>query len=317
MYAPRWVWSRALLAVGQPAWKGDKATRLAVGKVYVRAALGMAAFQTIKHIIYLLATGDDDEHKPKYELDPRSSDFGKTRIGDTRLDTGAGINQLATLAARLATGQTKRQSGEIIDLRGDDVPWGASDTADVMSRFLRTKLAPLPSGVVDWIAGENVVGEKATVGKIVGDRLTPMTWRDIWDAEKELNIPQGTVAAIEAFLGTGVATYGDKTKYRKASKEQRAEILEKDLKKLDWDSPAPAYAEFLTEEQAKAIRARRDERLRDLRDLAFGTNKDGSPKGKPEKKPDETFAKYGERLRAWQEKRKLAQEALKDFSKSE
>jgi hypothetical protein len=260
LYAPRWVWSRALLAVGQPLWKGDKATRLAVGKVYVRAALGMVAFQAIKHLFYWLAA-DDDDHKPKYEIDPRSSDFAKTRLGDTRLDSGAGINQLAVLAARLATGQTKRQSGEIVDIRGDNAKYGADDTVDVMSRFLRTKLAPLPSGVIDWIAGENVVGEKTSVGKIIGDRLMPMTWSDIWDAEKELNVPQGTVAAIEAFLGTGVSTYGDKSKYRAASTEERSGIIEKDLKNLDWDSPPPAYAEFLNEEQSKQFEDRKHYRF--------------------------------------------------------
>jgi hypothetical protein len=248
LYAPRWVWSRALLTVGQPAWKGDRATRRAVGKVYVRAALGFLALQGMKHIVYGLLA-DDDEDKPKYEFDPRSSNFGKTRIGDTRIDTGAGVNQLVTFMARLATGQTKRQSGEIVNLRGDDVTYGAEDATDVMTRFLRTKLAPLPSGVIDWIAGENVVGEKSTTGKIITDRLTPMTWADIWDAEEELNVPQGTVAAIEAFFGSSVSTYGDKTKYRESSTEERAEILKKDLNNLDWDSPVPAYAEFLTDNQ--------------------------------------------------------------------
>jgi hypothetical protein len=214
----------------------------------------------MKHVVYGLLADDDDD-KPKYEFDPRSSDFGKTRLGDTRIDTGAGVNQLVTVVARLATGQTKRQSGEIVDIRGDDVPYGASDTTDVMTRFLRTKLAPLPSGVVDWIAGENVVGEKSTVGKIVTDRLTPMTWADIWDAEKALNVPQGTVAAIEAFFGSGVSTYGDKTKYRSSSEEDRAKILENDLENLEWDSPDPAYTELLTGAQVTKFEERRLNRV--------------------------------------------------------
>jgi hypothetical protein len=216
--------------------------------VYVRAALGMLAFKLINHVIFALAADDDDD-KPKYEFDPRSSDFGKRKIGDTRLDTGAGVTQLVTFFTRLATGQTKRASGEIVDLRGDNVPYGADDTVDVGTRFLRTKLAPLPSGVVDWIAGQNVVGEKTTAGKIVGERLMPMTWADIWDAEKELNIPQGTVAAIEAFFGVGVSTYGPKSEYRNSSEEDRKKKVEKDLENIEWDDPAPAYAEFLTPEQ--------------------------------------------------------------------
>jgi hypothetical protein len=266
-YAPRWVWSRALLATGQPLWKpvwtGNAAQRNAVAKVYVRAALGMAAMLTMRHLLYGILADDEDE-EPKYEFDPRSSDFAKTRIGDVRLDSGAGVNQLVTLAARLILGQTKRKSGEIVDLRGDNVPFGADDTMDIMQRFVRTKLAPLPSGVIDWIVGKDVVGKKATVSSIVASRLTPMTWGDIWDAEKELNVPQGIVAAIEAFFGAGLSVYGDKTKYREASAEERKEIFEKSLKRLEWDSPELEYREFLSPQQLDQVQERREERRQSL-----------------------------------------------------
>lgn len=263
-FAPSWVWSRAQLIVGAPAWKGDKATRLAVGKVYVRAALGMAAFHVMRHFLYSLLAGDDEDKKPKYEPDMRSSDFGKMRLGETRLDSGTGVNQLLTLAARLITGTTKNTKGEIVPIRGEDVPFTGSDAREILHRFLDTKLAPLPSAVLDWIAGENVVGEKATVGKIVTERMTPMTWSDIWDAEKELNVPQGTVAAIEAFFGTGISTYGPKTKYRDASPEARKEQFDKYLEKMTWDAPDPAYTEFLTPDQMERVKKTREKKQGNL-----------------------------------------------------
>lgn len=70
------------------------------------------------------------------------------------------------------------------------------------------------------------------------------------------------------------------------------------------------YSELLTEEQAKEIRHRREKRLHDM---AFGKNKDGSPKGKPEKKPSETNTSYRKRLEEWQNQRKTAREALEMF----
>ena len=38
---------------------------------------------------------DDDEEKPKFEHDTRSSDFFKLRMGDLRLDFGSGLGQVA------------------------------------------------------------------------------------------------------------------------------------------------------------------------------------------------------------------------------
>ena len=261
-FAPRWVWSNAQMATVVPMiWKGDRAQRLAVAKVYVRGILGMAGIMLIRHAIYALLAGDDEEHKPEYELDPRSSDFGKMRLGETRLGSMSGIASLITLAARIATGETKRADGKIVPIRGDDVPHGDDDTRDIIHRFLDSKLAPLPSAVLDFMAGENVVGDKATLGKIVGERTSPMTWRDIWDAEKELNVPQGTVAALDAFFGTRVSTYGSRTDYRDASEEERKKIVAKDLKNMTWDDdPKPAYSEFLTDDQLKKFEQRRQQK---------------------------------------------------------
>jgi len=228
-FAPSWVWSNVQLLAAKPLWKGDSATRLAIGKVYVRAMLGAAAAGILRHAVYSLLAGDDDDRKPKYETDPRSSDFMKTRLGDTRLDSGRGLSQLVVLGARLAPdwmggGKTKTSSGKLVSIRGEDVPRGADDSRDIIHRFLDSKLAPLPSAVLDYIVGANIVGKEVTAGSIVSERTMPMTWRDIWSAEKELGVAQGTVAAIDAFLGTGISTYGIKSEYREASPEDRAKI---------------------------------------------------------------------------------------------
>jgi hypothetical protein len=76
-----------------------------------------------------------------------------------------------------------------------------------------------------------------------------------------------------------------------------------------WQAEQFYYSELLTEEQAKAIRTRRDKRLKDL---AFGTNKDGTPSGEPEESKDESVAEYQKRKKAWLEERKLAKEAWKE-----
>ena len=218
-FAQRWVWSRIQaefilpLQIATPRfigqWNADPAMRIAHAKLYVQAMAGMATYMTLKYWLYY-ALADDEKHKPKIELDPRSSDFLKQRTGNTRIDTLGGMQQPAVLAARLLTGKTKTAAGKIKSISGGDVAYGQDDAADALARFIRSKLGPAPSGIVDWFAGRNVVGEPKTKLQIVRDRLIPMTWADIYQAEKELGLKQGTVAAAEAFLGASVNTYQPK-----------------------------------------------------------------------------------------------------------
>jgi hypothetical protein len=260
-FAPRWMWSRVLL-VEQTAgiiggWRGDVAQRKAMGKVLVRAALGMGTYRIIAHLLYSLLSGDDDDdHKPQYMWNPLSSDWGKTRIGETRLDTGTGMNQLATFAARIILGRTKRADGKIVKIRGEDVDPSASDATDIITRFLRSKLSPTMSAAWDLAAGEDVVGNPIAPYEVALGRMTPMTWRDIWEAEKELNVPQFTVAALEAVFGVGLSTYGDRAKWRSADEAGRQELLEKKLKSLQWDSPEPGFRKYLTDEQKSMVTER-------------------------------------------------------------
>ena len=49
--------------------------------------------------------------------------------------------------------------------------------------------------------------------------MVPMTYADIWEAEKSLGLKQGTLAALEAMLGASVSTYGNKKAEKEAKKK--------------------------------------------------------------------------------------------------
>jgi len=104
----------------------------------------------------------------------------------------------------------------------------------------------------------------------------------------ESSHPAGGLSTIDAYLFYKSLSPTEQQEYREAERFY--------------------YSELLTEEQAKEIRARRDKRLKDI---AIGKNKDGSPKGKPKRQDDENIVQYNERLRNWQDERKIAQEAMK------
>lgn len=195
-FAPRYVASRFQLVAGQPLYRGSARTRKLVAMEYGRFLAGLG-------VVYGLAKLADGE----IEQDPRSSDFGKVRFGNTRIDPLAGLQQATVLLSRLGTGETKRLSGKIVPIRGDKVPYGSGDSADVIARFLRTKLSPVVSAGVNVAAGENVVGEPVTPQSVTKDLLVPLALRDIYDTMIEQGVPHGTAIALLSIFGMGVQTY--------------------------------------------------------------------------------------------------------------
>ena len=134
------------------------------------------------------------------EIDPRSSDFGKGRFGPVRVDFWGGFQQLARYSAQLATGEFKSTStGEI----------GESDRWDVFGRFLRSKLAPVPSSVINIISGKNVIGEGITIEDEAIRLGVPIFINDLIEAYSEGGL-KGALVASPSGLGVNVASYGGK-----------------------------------------------------------------------------------------------------------
>lgn len=198
-FAPRYVASRFQLIAGQPLYKGSTRTRTLVAKEYARFLVGVG-------VIYGLGTLAGGE----VETDPRSSDFGKIRFDDTRLDPMAGLIQPTVLLSRLGSGETTRLSGKVVPIRGENVPFGGDDAADVTARFLRTKLSPVIGTTVNVLAGSDVTGEKVTPEKIGEDLLVPLALKDILKAMEDQGVPRGTALAILSIFGMGLQTYDPK-----------------------------------------------------------------------------------------------------------
>ena len=233
-FAARYTASRFQLLGGQPLLgaKARQAPRVQkqVAWEYARYALGLST-------VYALASmaGGD------LEDDPRSSDFGKIRFGNTRLDPLSGVSQTAVLLARLATGKTKStQTGVTRKLR--DAKFGQQDVQGTIGNFLRGKLAPVPGMFVDALAGENVVGEKVSTDdkgefdkKVLGKYLltngiTPLAFADMWDVMKEKGVPKGLAFQSLAILGMGLQTYG-KHLDTMSKPELRQLLIENTIKK--------------------------------------------------------------------------------------
>lgn len=200
-FSPRLVTSRFQVLLGQPMYGGTAATRKMIAKEYAKFLAGAGV------VIGLGAAAGG-----QIEIDPRSSDFGKIRFGETRLDPLAGLSQTAVLLTRLATGESKKQDGEIAQIRGEGAQGSVTDT---VGRFLRSKLSPVMAAGVDVAAGENVVGEPVTPVSAAARLITPMSFGDIKDAMIEQGVPRGAALSLVSLFGMSMNTYGERSEMRK------------------------------------------------------------------------------------------------------
>lgn len=152
------------------------------------------------------------------EDDPRSSDFGKIKSGDTRWDIWGGAQPYVRTFAQVATGKRKStNTGKIYDLDGDDI--FGENRMGVVTDFFRNKLAPVPASAVDILSGRTSIGDKIvyqwgdagdkeiSIDQYVKDRLLPMTITGTEEAIKHDGLKTLFTVGIPSTFGIGTQTY--------------------------------------------------------------------------------------------------------------
>jgi hypothetical protein len=142
------------------------------------------------------------------EADPRSSDFGKIKIGDTRYDIWAGLQQPAVLFSRLKTQATKStRTGKITPL-GEG--YKADDGLDVLGRFMRTKTSPQLSTFLSHQSGEFMDRKPFSWAEAAKGMVIPLVYQDLLSAYQEKGVG-GAVDILPtlppSLFGVGVQTY--------------------------------------------------------------------------------------------------------------
>ena len=142
-------------------------------------------------------------------------------------------------------------TGKVTELGKEGGPFNMT-RAGVAIRFLRTKMGPIPGAI--WTAADDmtdVVGKKKTPLQLAGGLFVPLSLREVTDTMKARGIPQGTAVSALALLGMGVGTYGGRTEYLAANKQEREKLFERDLKRAEYgDGPLP-YSSHMTPEMMK------------------------------------------------------------------
>ncbi|HXH87328.1 MAG TPA: hypothetical protein VNI55_01805 [Gaiellaceae bacterium] len=146
-------------------------------------------------------------------MDPRSSDFAKIKLGDTRIDIAGGLQQYLVAASRLVKGETvSSTTGEVRELEGG---FGKPSRYDIFGNFAENKLAPVPTWGVDFLKNENFAGDKFDPVKEGGRAMLPLGLENAYEGFRS-GTTAGIAAAPLGSIGFGVQTYGPKPEEAKS-----------------------------------------------------------------------------------------------------
>jgi hypothetical protein len=216
-FAPRYVMSRFQTLIGQPIWHGvgkhglELRARALIAGEYARM---FAGYGTVYGLVRMMAPN-------AVEYDPRSSDFGKIKIGNTRIDIMSGVSQATVFATRLAAiplerlglirGTYKTAGGQVSSI-SSGVAYGKTKVGDVIAGFGRSKLAPVPATLWDYLEGRNMVGQPVTLASTALNLTEPLSWNDIYGAIEKQGLGKGAALGTLALFGDGVQTYSPRVK---------------------------------------------------------------------------------------------------------
>ncbi len=203
------------------------------------------------------------------ELDPRSSDFGKSKIGNTRVDFWAGMQPWARFVAQEISGKRKTlASGHIQPL----------NRMDLLMQFVRTKFSPTMAMAYGALSGKTVVGDdfwEISFGQALYQNLLPLSIQDIAEATQDAGMV-GMVTALPTLFGASVQTFDSAagivgevgTKYSEllAKKQQAEEMRRKQEDPSDFLAKNPDLQKYNLFSAANSSLARMKTHKRDITD---------------------------------------------------
>ncbi|MDO8472953.1 MAG: hypothetical protein Q7T05_03960 [Dehalococcoidia bacterium] len=149
------------------------------------------------------------------ETDPRSSDFGKIRIGKTRFDvTGGDVTMIRYVAQLISSSRKNLQTGKIQKVRPEDL----------MLQFGKSKASPAVGLAFNLRTGKDYTGEdvykayrEQPIRRAVND-FAPMITSDILEAYYEQGWKMAVPVGAAAFVGIGAQTHQTKQPARTRSR---------------------------------------------------------------------------------------------------
>jgi len=168
------------------------------------------------------------------DFDPRSSNFGKIKIKNTRFDVTGGMGSLITLPSRIITQSSKSATTDIVTELGKD--YGMTGM-DVLWNFTENKFSPMFSTIKHIMEQRTFEGEKPTIMGETAALTTPIIIQEWRSMKEDPNAANTLLGLIADGLGISVNTYSYKDLWEISSskklKQFKAIIGDKEFKEAN------------------------------------------------------------------------------------
>lgn len=192
LFSPRFIKSRIDMLNPATYIKADPLVR----KEYLKSALAITSMGTTMGQLARMAGAE-------VSGEPTSADFGKIKIGNTRIDPFGGFQQYFTLLYRLASNSTTSSTtGKSYELGSK---FGRSTSKDILEQFAINKAAPIPHFVYQWL--NQTKKRPFDLTPEVARLFAPMMIQDIVDVAKD-NPALLPITIPASATGFGVQSYG-------------------------------------------------------------------------------------------------------------
>lgn len=132
------------------------------------------------------------------EMDPRDSDFGKLRIGDTRIDLTGGFGTMYRLVAR---------TGDAIG--NPDSEYTQADINKEFLNFFRNKTAPIPSLAISYFTDQDPSDPRKpfTFDETTLQKFLPFALQDVAEAMSAGEFDKAAMLGGMGWIGLGSQNY--------------------------------------------------------------------------------------------------------------
>jgi hypothetical protein len=189
-----------------------------LGRDFVRREAAMNTLKMVAGMAAIMTTANLLQ-PGSAELDPRSANFGKIKIGQHTFDLTGGMGSFATLAARLVPTMHKgklsfwykSRNGVYTDLVADK--YGQQNAMDILNGFWEGKLSPVASIARDLWSGRTYQGTKPSALNETTGLFTPLPIQTF----EQLHEPEaGTALGFMILEELGLSVNTDQASQKKA-----------------------------------------------------------------------------------------------------